>query len=209
MEKVMIIMRMKIGMLLCFTAVSISAQTEEQAKTVLGNRKVHIGYFVSPMCQFGKIAGSTAVTPGVGVGLQFNNKISIEALYKRIANENTLPGETDTRFYLDAQWIGVRCAYSIAPLKPVHLNIPIEIGAGEVELDLKDSFENDLVEASEKNAWYAYVEPSLACEINIWTYVKFNLAAGYRFASDVSFRKISERDLMGFTYSAGLRIGIF
>jgi hypothetical protein len=91
----------------------------------------------------------------------------------------------------------------------VHLNFPLEIGAGEIELDLKDSYENDQVIIPSEDAWFAYLEPGVAVEINLQKFIKLNLSAGYRFVSDVTFRNISEKDLKGFTFTTGLKIGLF
>jgi hypothetical protein len=177
--------------------------------TVCRNFKPLKGCFISASCQVGKIAGTTAVIPGFSVGMLFDNRASIDISYKRTATEKTPVGETDDRFYLDGQWIGIRCAYLIKQVKSVSLNIPFEVGAGELELDLKESYENNGVVVPGQNAWYLYIEPDVAIEINAGKYAKFGLAAGYRFTSDISFRNLKDGDLMGFTYSAELKIGLF
>ena len=86
---------------------------------------------------------------------------------------------------------------------------PFEIGTGEIELDLKDSYENDQIIIPSGDAWFAYLEPGVAVEINLQKFIKLNLSAGYRFVSDVTFRNISEKDLKGFTFTTGLKIGLF
>jgi hypothetical protein len=54
--------------LFCAAAFNVAAQKAEETKTLFGSDKPHIGYFVIPSCQFGEIAGSTAVLPGIGAG---------------------------------------------------------------------------------------------------------------------------------------------
>jgi hypothetical protein len=39
--------------------------------------------------------------------------------------------------------------------------------------------------------------------------MKLDLGAGYRLVSDVTFSNLTEKDFMGFTFTAGLKIGIF
>jgi hypothetical protein len=202
-------MKIKLIIILSIAVSSLTAQPNEDVKTVFGSGKPHIGYFLTPSCQFGNIAGSTAVIPGVGAGVVFNNKISLDVKYKFIATENTPAGEADNRFYLDGQWFGIRCEYIIKPENAVHLSFPIEVGLGEIELDLKDSFENQQVIIPSGEAWFANLEPGVALEINLLKYLKLNLTAGYRFVSGVTFRNMSEKDLKGFTYSAALKIGLF
>lgn len=202
---------MKFNMLILFCALSITstAQTNDEAKTIFGNGKPHLGYFVSPFGQVGKIAGSTAVLPGINAGLLFNNKFTIGASYKFIATENTPVGEADDRLYLDQFYAGLKFEYSIFPTKPVHFNLFLEAGLGHTELDMKDAYEFDHFEGSGTNASFFYAEPGAAIELNLWKYLKLDIGAGYRFASAVTYRSITEKNIMGFTFSGGLKIGLF
>ncbi len=201
-------MKIKFLILLCFVVLNTTAQTTEATNTVFGSGKTSIGYFVSPSCQLADIAGSTAILPGIGVGVLFNDRIYFGINYKFITSENTPNGELDSRLYLDQRYYGLKFEYAIQSGKVVHVNFPVELGAGETELDLKDSYDNDgIVPAAD--AWFAYLEPGVALEINLQKYVKFNFSVGYRLVNDLSFRNLSEKDLMGMTYSIGLKIGIF
>jgi hypothetical protein len=201
-------MKIRLFILMCFIGLSSTAQPNEATKTVFGNGKPDIGYFISPFCQFGEIAGSTAILPGIGAGVVFNNHIYLGMNYKFIASENTPEGEPDNRLYLDQRYFGFKFEYAIQSGKVVHLNFPIELGAGETELDLKDSYEDEGLVPTD-DVWFAYLEPGVALEINLQKYVKLSLSAGYRFVSDTSFRNLTERDLMGMTYTVGFKIGIF
>jgi hypothetical protein len=202
-------MRIKLIIILSSIVLNLTAQTGKEVKTLIGTGTPRIGYFITPFCQFGSIAGSTAVIPGVGAGIVFNNNISLDLRYKFIATENTPVGEVNYRLYLDGQWFGIKSEFSLKPENAIHVNFFLEAGAGEIELDLKDSYENQQVIIPSEDAWFANLEPGVALEINLWKYLKLNLTAGYRFVSDVTFRNLSQRDLMGFTYSAALKIGIF
>ena len=121
---------------------------------------------------------------------------------------NTPNGELDSRLYLDQRYYGLKFEYAIQSGKVVHVNFPVEIGAGETELDLKDSYDNDGIVPAD-DAWFAYLEPGVALEINLQKYVKLNFSVGYRLVSDLSYRNLTEKDLIGMTYSVGLKIGIF
>jgi hypothetical protein len=201
---------MKINLIIILSAVvlNITAQTKVEAKTLFGNGKPHIGYFINPSCQFGNFTGATAVMPGIGAGVILNNKYSLNILYKFTVTENTPAGEAN-QLYLHGQWFGLKAEYSLKPEGIVHLNFPLEIGAGEIEFDLKDSYENNQFIIPPGEDWFAYLEPGVAVEINLQKYIKLNLSAGYRFVSDVIFRNITEKDLNGFTFATGLKIGLF
>ena len=196
-------------LLLFFTiAVTTIAQINESTKTVFGSGKPDIGYFIIPSCQVGEIAGNTAILPGIGAGVVLNDRLYLGINFKYIATENTPEGETDNRLYLDQRYGGVRFEYAVQPEKVIHFNFPIEFGVGETELDLKDSYENGGLVPTD-DAWFAYLEPGVALEINLHKYIKLNISGGYRFISNVTFRNLTEKNLGGITCSAGLKIGIF
>lgn len=201
-------MKIKMIILLCVASLNVTAQPKEEVNTIFGNGKKQIGYFLNPACQFGRMAGSTAVVPGIGAGVIINNKISLGINYKFTITENTPVGEVD-QLYLHGQWIGLKGEYSIKPGSVFHISFPLEAGIGEIELDLKDSYENQQIDVPVEDSWFANLEPGVAVEINLWKYMKLNIGAGYRFVSDVTFRSLSQKDIMGFTYSAGFKIGLF
>jgi hypothetical protein len=201
-------MKIKLIILLSAVVLNTTAQTNKEAKTLFGNGKPHIGYFINPSCQVGNFAGTNAVIPGIGAGVILNNKYSLNILYKLTVTEKTPAGEAN-QLYIHGQWFGLKAEYSLKPEGVVHLNFPLEIGTGEIELDLKDSYENDQIIIPSGDAWFAYLEPGVAVEINLQKFIKLNLSAGYRFVSDVTFRNISEKDLKGFTFTTGLKIGLF
>lgn len=193
--------------LCCAAAFNAAAQQTEVPKTLFVSGKLHVHYFVIPSCQVGKIAGSTAVLPGIGAGIILNDKISLGINYKFIATENTPDGETKNRLYLDQQYAGFKGEYSLFPKKVAHLNFQIEAGIVHAEFDLKDAFES--VDDPTNDVSSAYFEPGAALEINLLKYLKFDLGAGYRFVSNVTISNLTEKDFRGFTCSAGLKIGIF
>jgi hypothetical protein len=201
-------MKLKLVFILCTIALNVAAQQETEVKTVFGNGKPHLGYFISPSCQFAPFAGSTAAIPGLALGVIFNNKISLDVVYKLTVTEKT-PAGIDNSLYLHGQWGGIRCEYAIKPVNMVHISFPLELGVGEIELDLKDSYENQADPIPTDEAWFANIEPGVALEVNLHKYLKLNLKAGYRIVSDLSYRNLTEKDFMGFTTSAALKIGLF
>ncbi len=193
--------------LFCFCVSNLSAQQTDVSKTVFGNTKLQLGYFVNPACQFGKVAGSTAVLPGIGAGITINNKVSLSVNYRFIITENTPAGEMDQRLYLDQQYAGIRGEYALFPERVTHINFRVEAGSGHTEFDLKDAFET--ADVPVKDASFAYLEPGIALEVNLWKYLKLDLGAGYRIVSHVTFGDMTEKDFRGFSCSAGFKLGIF
>ncbi len=202
-------MKTKLLLMLSLLAFTATAQTNEEVKTMFGNGKPTLGYFISPSCQFGEITGSTTVLPGIGAGVIFNSNLSLGLNYKFSVTENIPTGESDDRLYLHSQFAGLKGEYSFWPEKVVHLNLLIEAGAGEIELDLKDSYELEHVTIPAGDAWFAFFEPGLAVEMNVWKYIKFSLTGAYRFVGDLTYRNLTEKDIKGFTFSGVIKVGLF
>jgi hypothetical protein len=196
--------------LLALIAFNVSAQTKEATKTLFGAGKPDIGFYVSPSCQIGEMAGSAAVMPGISGGILLNESIYLGLNYKFVITENTPTGVTDTRLYLDRKWGGLKFEYSLSPAKIVHLNFPVEAGISHIEYDLKDSYGDRGGSAiPNSDATFAYVEPGVALEVNLMKYAKLNLSAGYQFTSNVSFGQLTGKDLRGFICGISLKIGLF
>lgn len=201
-------MKTKFLIVLSFIVVNIHAQTRQPVKTIFGKENSKIRYFINPSCQVGEIAGNTAILPGLGTGIVFNNQIYLGINYKFIASESTPKGEPDNQLYLDQHYYGLKFEYAIQPEKVVHVSFPIELGVGETELDLKDSYEDENLIPTD-DAWFWYLEPGVSLEINLYKYLKINLGAEYRFLSNVAFRNLTSKDLSGTNYSIGVKMGIF
>ena len=195
--------------LIFITGLTASAQNKEEVQTLFGKGLSHPGYFLSPTCQIGQIAGSMAVVPGVGIGVVFNKHSYLSLVYKYIATENTPVGQSDNSLYLDQRWGGVKFEYALLPEKTFHLSFPLEAGMSHVEYDKKDSFEGSSSGIPGDDASFAYLEPGVALELNIHKYVKLNFSATYRFVSNVTFGTVSQKDLMGLNFALSLKIGIF
>jgi hypothetical protein len=202
-------MKTRLCIILIVSVLQITAQPIEKPKTIFGNRGSQLGFYISPSFQAASTAGSMAILPGVGAGLVFNNNMYLGLHYKYITTENTPVGESDNRLYLEEYLAGLRYEYSIMPEKSVHVNFPLEFGIGHIELDLKDSYEDSELSIPDDDATFAYLEPGVAIELNIWTYIKLDVGIGYRLVNKVSFRNLSEKDLMGITYTAALKMGVF
>ncbi len=201
-------MKYTLSVLYLILTLNLAAQTNGETKTLFGKGNLHLGYFLSPLCQAGEIAGSTALIPGINAGVVINDKFYLGLVYKYIATENTPTGELEN-LYLDQRWGGVRCEYSIKPWKIVHLNFPIEAGISHIELDLKDAYENHAMAIPTNDASFGYLEPGIALEINLMKYVKLNLSTCYRFVSEIKYRNLSRTDLAGINCAISFKIGIF
>lgn len=203
-------MKSELMVMLLILAVSVTAQTSGEKRTLFGNRKPEIGYIATPSCQIGNFAGSIAVIPGIGAGVLLGNKYYLGLNYRFTATENTPAGGSNNNLYLDQRWGGMRLEYSLFPEKTFHLNFPVEIGLSHIENDMKESFRGvPDIPVSYGEATFGYIEPGVVVEINLMKFARLNFSVGYQFTSSVTFDNLTERDFRGFLYAVALKIGVY
>lgn len=93
--------------------------------------------------------------------------------------------------------------YTLFRKKLIHLNLPIYVGYGELEMD------NEMGELDFGEANFTSFEPHLLLELNLHKYAKFNIGGGYRWISENSYRNLNQNDLTRIVAHVGFKIGIF
>lgn len=190
-----------------FTQINVSAQNNEEAKTLFGNgnpiKTKDLGVFLAPSLSFTQMDGSAATLFNLRGGIGIKDKVSIGAYFNTSLNQIKPQNEVITDIYMDYWTVGGFAEYTLLSKKIFHLTFPLYIGYGEVQMDseLRD------VELGEAN--FFKIEPSALLEVNLHKYVRFNVGAGYRIVDQVNFRGINQSDLSGLTGYVGLRFGLF
>ncbi|MFP4091617.1 MAG: hypothetical protein ACLFUB_15495 [Cyclobacteriaceae bacterium] len=175
----------------------------------LFSKTPEIGFYVSPGMQVGPLAGETAGFAAFKGGITFAQQFTVGGLYSFSFNEFTPSAETDQDIYMDVQLGGLLLEYTLSPSKLFHFTFPLAVGAGEIQMDWKESspnYNNDVL--SEDN--FFFVEPGAMLEINLARYIRLNTGLTYRLVpGGVDFRSYDASDISGFTGSFGLKFGIF
>jgi hypothetical protein len=185
-----------------------TGRAQEEVKTLLGDGVKKIGFYINPTFQTGKIGGQIALIPGARAGIVINHNFYAGLTYNQIINEYTPVNETDIDKYLDMRWGGLLLEYSLKPENMIHVNIPLTIGLGEVELDWKDGSEQMSDTPYGDRAFFT-AAPGIQLEMNVSKYIKLSIGAEYRFVNKVTFRNLTEKELRGFTAMFGIKAGIF
>ncbi|MEM1135874.1 MAG: hypothetical protein AAGI07_08530 [Bacteroidota bacterium] len=177
------------------------------SETLFG-KKIPFGVAVTVFYNGSGVDGDFTHAGGARLGLVFNNNLSVGGFYQgsgeiRPDSEVNL----DNNFYMDMRIGGGYIEYTLQPTKLVHFTFPLMIGIGEVEIDSDsyDSFSNESF--GEDN--FVVVEPQALVEINLHKNLKLNAGVGYRWASDVNYRQITNQDLSSLTGTIGLKVGLF
>jgi hypothetical protein len=101
---------------------------------------------------------------------------------------------------------GVILEYISNQSKLLHYNFNLLIGAGGVQYSRKDR--NDYDEDSYADELFV-LEPSIGAELNIASFFKLNLLAGYRYVNGVSIAGLSNSDLSGPSINLSFKFGKF
>jgi hypothetical protein len=99
----------------------------------------------------------------------------------------------------------------ILPFSPVHITIPLIIGAGGVAYTRSAWWDDDDYHGNYTIASDAYfvIEPGIEIEINLIKFMRFGIGGSYRHTSQVALLESSSTMLRGFNGHFTLKFGAF
>jgi hypothetical protein len=97
----------------------------------------------------------------------------------------------------------------ILPKYPVHLSIPVLIGAGGIAYNSVDRRWEESWYVEDSEAFFV-VEPGAEIELNITKFFRFAMGAYYRFTSNIDLMNNIPKDVLnGFSFGVNLKFGKF
>ncbi len=184
-------------------------------RTIFGGNgiKSHGGYG-AVTTGYSRIADRDAILIGGHGAWLIDHRIGIGISGTGFMTERKYDTELDSRYMLAGGYGGLRLEYIILPNSPVHLSIPITIGAGGVGYSRSESdFEID--GSLDSSAFFVF-EPAVELEFNLIRLMRMSIGASYRHTSDVSLRYVNSsqrivgQDAMrGFSATISFKFGKF
>lgn len=113
----------------------------------------------------------------------------------------------DADYRLELGYGGLWVEYIIAPFKPLHGSFGVLIGGGGVSYTRFRGSGGP--EDSEAEDGFFVVEPLVAAEVSLASFMRLDLFAGYRFAAGVDLPKLGDGDVSGPVIGAMLKFGSF
>ncbi len=107
---------------------------------------------------------------------------------------------------------GLLFGYTISPNSLIHIDIPVVIGAGGVDLtdDKITISDNDFtLKPSIESSAFFVAEPGLNIEINMARFFKLGLGGGYRYIYGTDLQNLQDSDLSGWTANVSMKFGKF
>ena len=94
----------------------------------------------------------------------------------------------------------------------VHFTAPILIGGGWSGLTdqrfFSDPYYDDVLRVAHETVFFVF-EPGINMEVNLVRNVKLTAGGSYRYINGSDLRGVSDDDLSGFSFGAGIRVGWF
>jgi len=211
--------------LLITGATTVSAQTPEEApmRTLFGSEHdLHHGGWGAPTAAYTRIMDQDALLVGMRGGWIIDHRLTLGLAGYGLTTpvENTAYDdhlveegiEPRRRSRFQTGYGGLLIEPVIAYKSPVHISLPILIGAGGCGYQ---TFTGVPGEDFDPYTWhddfeaFFVIEPGVDLEFNLVKLVKLGLGASYRYTSDVTLPETSEDVMRGLNASVSIKVGVF
>ncbi len=199
-------------------SVNLVAQDEKQhMSTLFGDRDGHIDHGGWAGLNFGytQIKDNDTYIMGARGGWLINHRFTIGLAGNGFLSDRyylMLP-PPEEKVNLAGGYGGLFLEATILPFSPVHVTIPVIIGAGGVAYTTthwRDDNWNDYNRdyTLDSDAFFV-LEPGIELELNLIRFLRFAVGGSYRFTSDISLIESNSDMLHGFNGHFSLKFGWF
>jgi hypothetical protein len=210
--------------ILAITAMPAAAQTmqEPPMRTLLGgDSTLHHGGWGAPTATYTRIMDQDAMLVGVRGAWIINHRFSLglaghglvtnveNLAYDQYLVDNGTVLRSKSRLYMG--YGGLLLEPVIAYRSPIHITLPIIIGAGGVGYGYNESLPEDFDPYTYHDDAQAFfvVEPGIELEMNVIPLVRVGLGASYRYTSDIDLPGTAKDALHGVNVGLSIKVGSF
>lgn len=201
-----------------------SAQRADEApmRTLLGGGKdLHHGGWGAVSTHYTRLLDKDALMVGARGGWLIDHRVTIgfagHGLVTPVANpayDDYLIAEGEVlrrNSSLHMGYGGLFIEPVIAYRSPVHITLPLIIGAGGVGYAYNSRFPDSIEQIDQRDDAQAFfvVEPGIELEFNVIPLVRLGLGASYRYTTDLDLPGTSKDALHGFNTGLTLKVGRF
>ncbi len=210
-----------IVLLAAFAGFAQDKSGSQEMRTLFGNNNnVSHGGYAAINVEYAQIDNKDAVLVGGRGGWIINHRLTIGIAGKGIASsvsylDDTLTEPDKEKYYLNGGYGGLLVEPIIMPFSPVHISIPVVIGAGGVAYSYKrhENWEDNYWETHDASAFFV-VEPGLEINLNLVKFMRISFGGYYRITAGLSLEdpndeKASSDLLNGFSTGISLKFGKF
>jgi len=209
-------------MALVFTNFAIAQDEKPQTemRTLFGNNdKISHGGYGALLINYSQFDGKDVVLVGGRGGWIINHGLTLGIGGYGIANQipfNDLyvEGKTYDKLYLSGGYGGLLVEPIIFPMRPVHISIPVLIGAGGAAYVNEAFYDNhnnnqDWNYFTIQSSAFFVLEPGIEIEFNVVKFMRIGLGGYYRYTSGLDLESTGEHIMDGFSAGLSLKFGKF
>jgi len=206
-----LVKRTLLFILLSFVFLISYAQDKEQMKTLFGGENISHGGYGAVNLYYSQIDHKDAILIGAEGGWIINHKLTLGLAGFGFINDIYFNNINDNkRFYLAGGYGGLLIAPIIMPQRPVHVSIPIIIGAGGIAYTSNNDWsrDRDKWETYDSDAFFI-IEPGVNIELNLISFIRLSIGGKYRITSNINLKNFDSHVLNGFSVGMSLKFGKF
>ncbi len=206
------------------TAEAQPEQSRNEIQTLFSDRdgKTSHGFVGVMTFGYSEIDGNDAMISGGRAGWIINHGFVVGmhgyGFVNNINKEGT-PGIGD--YSLAGGYGGLFIEPIIAPMFPVHVNFPLQIGVGGISVTEGYAWDEPDNDGYYDTGLLLVAEPGVELEFNMVRFIRLSVGATYRFTNDVSLNykyydgsdyqtlRVPADALNGFTYNISVKFGWF
>ena len=206
--------------MLVFLGFSLSAQEEngnsQEYRTLFGSDEISHGGYGGISVNYTQIDGKEAVLVGARGAWVINHGVAIGLGGYGFANDmsyNKTINDITDRYTLAGGYGGLLIEPIIGAKWPVHVSIPVLIGAGGVAYvnqywkTYDDPYYHDY-HPDDADAFFV-IEPGIEIELNMVKFMRLAIGGYYRYTSDLDLADTKSDLLNGFSTGVTLKFGKF
>lgn len=182
---------------------------DDKQKTLLNNNS-KLGSFGALNANYSRAIDATWIYIGAEAGITINDYFLLGIAGYGLVSSNTIENANvakSDQLNVYGGYGGVLLGAKIAPKKVFHVNIPLFLGIGNLEISDNNYFPQGDPKFTLERSQYFVMEPRVEAELNITQKFKLGFAGGYRFISGTNLSFFEDKDLKTATYQMSLKFG--
>ncbi len=177
-----------------------------QEETLLGDDEVDFGGFGGPVWKLGSINGKAGIFSGGRGGVVINHGLVIGGggytLISDVKTDLNTP-ETGKTLYIEMHYGGLEIEYISRSNRLFHYNLMALLGSGTIKLVTHGP------DDEYKNNRFFVIEPGVNAELNVNSWMRAGLGAGYRIIFGTDLPDLTDQDLSGISAVVTFKFGSF
>jgi len=191
-------------------------QEKFEQNTLFGTKKPSIRGYVSLNAKTIELNNQIGLLTGAEATLVLNHKFNI-GFYGQALLNNVMSSYTDANnnlYHYEMAQAGIKLTPTLFSKRTIHLTFPVELGLGGLSINRYRFFDINTFESNSWNDvydydWFAYVEPGIRAEINLFKHLRLSGGLGYTLTDPVILTSTTSKPIDGLNANLSLKVGWF